>query len=297
MDMPVLLLLSVTAIVVSQSSSPQAAVDELLATDRAFSAAGSSKNVVGALSAMFSDDVVMIAPGVGLARGKAKAIDALGTSPDNVEGRIEWTPIRGGIAASGRDGFTFGYMTLKKADNTSVPLKYVAYWVKQRNGWRVAVYKRGRAGEGQASRTLMPAALPDRLVALSTDGGLLLQFRESLDRAERAFSDEAQKIGLGAAFAKHGSADAVNMGPPTGASFVVGAEAIGRAIGEGTPTDSSPVTWAPDGVIVASSGDLGVTFGMIRSNTPPPAGQPGAFPFLTVWRRASPKDPWRYVAE
>lgn len=295
--MPMLPFLSILAIVSSQPSSPQAAVDDLLAADRGFSAAGSSQNVVSALSAMFADDVVVIVPGTGLARGKAKAVEALGTNPDNVNGRIEWTPIRGGIGADAQHGFTVGYMTLKKPDTTTVPLKYVAYWVKKPEGWRVAVYKRGRAGESQAPRTLMAPALPDRLVAPSTDAAAIAEFKASLDRAERAFSDEAQKIGLGAAFAKHGSADAVNMGPPTGSSFVLGAEAIGRAVGEGTPTDSSPVSWAPDGVIVASSGDLGVTFGMIRSNTPPPAGQPGAFPFLTVWRRASQKDPWRYVAE
>ena len=292
-----LALFSVLAIVLSQPSSPQSVVDELLAADRAFSAAASSQNVVGALSSMFTDNVVLIAPGVGLARGKAKAIEALGMNPDNVKGSIEWAPVRGGISADGLDGFTVGYMTLKKADGTTEPLKYVAYWAKQPAGWRVAVYKRGRAGEGPASRTMMPPALPDRLVAPSTQGALLTKHRESLDRAERAFSDDAQKIGLGAAFAKHGSADAMNMGPPTGASFVVGADAIGRAIGEGTPTNSSPVRWAPDGVMVALSGDLGVTFGMIRFNTPPPAGQPAAVPFVTVWRRASPKDPWRYVAE
>jgi hypothetical protein len=58
------------------------------------------------------------------------------------------------------------------------------------------------------------------------------------------------------------------------------------------------VAWAPDeGSIVASSGDLGVTFGFIRQNTPPPAGQPSAIPFITIWRRASTADPWRYIAE
>jgi hypothetical protein len=49
-------------------------------------------------------------------------------------------------------------------------------------------------------------------------------------------------------------------------------------------------------VIVASSGDLGVTIGMIHPNTPR-AGQPANFPFFTIWRRANPTAPWRYVAE
>jgi hypothetical protein len=50
-------------------------------------------------------------------------------------------------------------------------------------------------------------------------------------------------------------------------------------------------------VIVASSGDLGVTMGTIRQNGTPRAGQPSSVPFITIWRRASPAEQWRYVAE
>jgi hypothetical protein len=121
---------------------------------------------------------------------------------------------------------------------------------------------------------------------------------KSLEAAERAFSDEAQKIGLGPAFAKHGSSDAVNVGPRTSPTFVVSAAEIGKSIGAGAPVPTSPVKWAPDeGSIVASSGDLGVTFGYIRQNDPPQKGQTAPVPFITVWRRASPTAPWRYIAE
>jgi hypothetical protein len=51
-------------------------------------------------------------------------------------------------------------------------------------------------------------------------------------------------------------------------------------------------------VIVASSGDLGVTIGLIRETAPSTdPNAPTVFPFFTVWQRASPTDPWRYVAE
>ncbi|HVH38096.1 MAG TPA: hypothetical protein VM757_05870, partial [Sphingomicrobium sp.] len=60
----------------------------------------------------------------------------------------------------------------------------------------------------------------------------------------------------------------------------------------------STIHWAGDHkVLVASSGDLGITFGMIHRDQPPPAGQPASFPFFTIWRRAAPDQPWRYVAE
>jgi ketosteroid isomerase-like protein len=288
------LLLSFVLAFAQALPTPQAVVDDLLAADRGFSASGRQKDAVAALSAMFADDVAIMVPASGFARGKAKAAEALAANPDNNSGRVEWTPIRAGISADGLHGFTVGYMTLTRSDATRVPIKYVAYWVKKPEGWRVAVYKRVRAGEGSPPRELMPPALPARIVPPSTDAAATARFKASLDRAERDFSDEAQQVGLGPAFAKHGSADAVNVGPPTGAAFVVGAEAIGRAIGGGST--ESPVTWAPDEVIVASSGDLGVTFGTIRRKSPPP-GQPPTVPYITVWRRASPADPWKYVAE
>ena len=88
------------------------------------------------------------------------------------------------------------------------------------------------------------------------------------------------------------------MGPPTEPQFIVGSEAIGRSVGAGYTPDSPGVSWAPDSVIVASSGDLGITIGFIRPNAPskdPKA--PSAFPFFTIWRRAGPTAGWRYIAE
>jgi hypothetical protein len=285
--------------VVQDAHTPDIVANELLDADRGFAAAAAKTTVVPALSAMFAGDVVMPTPAVasGFARGKAQAIEALNKTADNATGRVEWAPIRGGVSADGQHGFTFGYMTLTRPDRTTMPLKYVAYWVKRPEGWRVAVYKRVRAEQPPDSRVLMPPALPARIVPPVTDAATVARYRASLEAAERAFSDEAQKIGLGPAFAKHGSADAVNVGPPTSRTFVVSAAAIGKSVGAGSEGKPSPVSWAPDvGAIVASTGDLGVTFGYIRPDTPA-AGQPSTIPFITIWRRADTNAPWRYVAE
>jgi hypothetical protein len=293
MRAPVLLL------ALAQAGNPQIAVDELLAADRAFSAASATTDLISGLTPMFTDDVVMRPiPGNKFAHGIAEVRAALNANPDNAGSRLEWTPIRGGVSADGLHGFTFGYMTLHKPDKSVVSVKYLSYWIRGPDGWRVAVYKRGRRPEGQVSTALMPAALPPRMVAPSNDAAALERFRGSLDQAERAFSDEAQKIGLGAAFVKYGTTDAVNMGGPNAPGFVIGSEAIGRAVSVGGPPGASPVSWAPDRVIVAGSGDLGVTIGVIRPNAPAADGSaPAGFPFFTIWRRATTKDPWRYIAE
>src|SRR4029450_13723156 len=98
-------------------------------------------------------------------------------------------------------------------------------------------------------------------------------------------------MGLGVAFARYGRPDAVNMGGANDAAFVVEADAIGRMVSEGKPAEPSTLVWAPDRVMVASSGDLGVTIGMIRETAPGPnPNAPTVFPFFTVWQRASPAD-------
>jgi len=278
---------------------PEEAVAELLAADRGFAGAAAHTDVAGALAPMLAPEVVFgPVPGGRFAQGRDQALAAVQANPDNLGGRLEWAPIRGGVSADGQHGFTFGYMTLIKADGARVPIKYMAYWIRQTGGWRAAVYKRARRPAGEVTLAMMPPSLPDHLVPVTTDAASIARHLESLDQAERAFSQEAQQVGLGAAFAKWGSADAVNMGGPDAPAFVVGARAIGGEIGAGSPGTSSPVSWAPDRVIVASSGDLGVTIGFIRPNQPSAGGsQATGTPFFTIWRRAGPGAPWRYVAE
>jgi ketosteroid isomerase-like protein len=280
--------------------TPQSVVDELLAADRGFAASAARTTAIPALSVMFAENVALLVgtPTPGFARGKARAIAALEANPDNAAGKVEWAPTRGGISGDGQHGFTVGYMTLTRVDGSKLPIKYVAYWVKTPEGWRLAVYKRVTAEQSPATREMMAPSLPPRLVPPGADTAEIGRHKASLEAAERAFSDEAQKIGLGPAFAKHGRDDAVNVGPRSSPTFVVSATEIGKSVGAGSPGPTSPLRWAPDeGSIVASSGDLGVTFGFIRPNTAPPAGQPAAIPFITVWRRGGPNEPWRYIAE
>lgn len=274
-------------------AAPTAApIDDLLSADRAFSAASARTDLISGLSAMFTADVAMPAPPGKMFQGKAAAVEALKANPDNSKSSIEWTPIRGGISSDGLHGFTFGYMTLHKPDGTTAPLKYLAYWVKGTDGWHVAAYKRGLRAEGTVSLELLPPALPPATAPPITDPATIERHRQSLDQAERAFSDESQRIGLGAAFVKYGSADAMNLGGPTSSAFVIGSEAIGQLVSGRNLGNPSPVNWAPDRVIVSSSGDLGVTIGTIHRND-----KSASFPFFTIWRRATPNDPWRYIAE
>jgi hypothetical protein len=162
----------------------------------------------------------------------------------------------------------------------------------------VLAYKRGQAKDAPPSMEVS-SVLPKKLVEPAKDGALIEAYRKSLADAETAFSNEAQKIGTGAAFTKYGSSDAINLGGPATPTFVIGNQAIGAAVGAGEPTAGSQVRWGPDvKTIIAASGDFGVTIGHIFPNALGADGkpQPGR-PFFTIWRRDSTSAPWRYIAE
>jgi ketosteroid isomerase-like protein len=293
-----LLVSTLSVLIVAQTLSPQRTVDELLAQDRAFAQSAAAHTPADAIAAMLANDVVLPVPGPApaFARGKAAATEALKANPANLAGALHWTPLRGGVSADAQHGFTVGYMT-HVIDGKTQHLKYVAYWLKQTDGWRVAAYRRAPADEAPSSTAMLAPAVPQRIVSPASDSATLRAHKQSLEAAEKAFSDEAQIIGLGPAFAKRGSDDAVNVGPRTRGDFVIGARAIGQSVGAGSEGQPSPVTWGADeGSLVATSGDLGVTFGYIRQNAAS-AGQPSAFPFFTIWRRADASAPWRYIAE
>lgn len=265
----------------------RAAVEDLLAADRAFAAAAADVDVVTALSAMFADDVRMATPAGVFARSKAEAVAALRANPANAVSRTRWAPVRGGVSADGSHGFSFGYMTTTEPGKPDRPGKYLAYWVKTPAGWRVAAYRRVGRPAGAVSTAILPPSLP-AAAPVPAPGNAAAAIAAS----ERAFAAEAQAVGLRAAFTRWGHEDAVNMGSSAG--FTIGAAAIGAEMG---PETKSPVDWGPDeGVLAAPGGDLGVSFGYIRPKEKPPAGQRDRVPFFTVWKRDA-AGAWRYIAE
>lgn len=255
---------------------------ELFAADRGFAAAAQDRPLPAALAAMFADHVVMIAGGVPThVRGKAAAEAKLAAGGADAQG--EWAPAGGGISADGSHGYTYGRLTVRVPGRPVAIQKYLSWWEKGPDGWRVAAFVRRAGAAGPIA-----AAPPVIGRARHTDDAA-----GTLRAAEQAFSDRAQRIGLRAAFAEFGRAESINIGAAPG--IAIGADAI--AAGVAGPDPTSPVSWRADEVRAAPSGDLGISIGHIRFNGPPPAGAPAAIPFFTIWARPEAADPWRYVAE
>lgn len=287
---------AVDASTVATAGDVESAMQALLAADRRFAEAAGAAGLAAAYGSMFVTNVVVNAR-TGMLRGRDTVIAELAASPD-AGARATWQPVGGGIASDLRNGYTYGYMTVTRPDGSTHPGKYLAYWIREASGWRVAVYRRTPRPAGEPSLAMLPLSYPVSGLP-EGDSATVARYADELSAAERAFSADAQPMGLGPAFAKWGAADAVNMGGPTAVEFVRGSEAIGRVVGS-APVGGS-ITWGPNEVIVASTGDLGVTIGTIRIVTPASdrmsAPTTADVPFFTIWRRRTPVDPWRYVAE
>jgi len=290
-----LLPLLITLFVTEQSQTPQQIADELLAADRAFAGASAKTDLISGLSAMFASDVAMPTP-TGVVYGSQKAVDALRANPANTGAKAVWTPARVALSTDGTHGFTAGFMTITRADGTVNPAKYLGYWERQGSGWRLLAYKRTPA-KSAAPAVPVSYLLPKQIIAAKLDAASIAKNRESLAEAERSFSRDAQTMGIGEAFKKYGSPDAINLGGPETLTFVMGNSAIGDNVGSGAPPNTSPVNWGPEKTIIAASGEFGVTIGYILRNAPGADGKiPPGQPFFTIWRKDA-AGVWRYIAE
>jgi ketosteroid isomerase-like protein len=284
-----LALLLAAAPAAAHPADPKAAVEELIAADRAFSASASTvDNPIVGIAAMFDEEVIMPSP-KGHAVGRDAVLALFLENPSYKEGKVSWTPVRGGISADGTQGFTYGFLSLTGGDPARRERKYLAYWAKQPEGWRVVAYRQQVREAGQVSNEMFPPSLPAFAAEPIGDEKVIAGHNQSVAAAEKAFSDRAQVVGLKAAFREYGREDAMNM--YGGAGFAYGLDAVTAGFKDGDPTT---IHWGTERSFAASSGDLGVSIGTIKPNDP--KGGAG-FPFFTVWRRDGPDKPWRYVAE
>ena len=117
-------------------------------------------------------------------------------------------------------------------------------------------------------------------------------WKKEIEETEKEFSAMAQQEGIPAAFLAFAADDAVLM---RNNALVVGKEAIKESLGAGSG-DNASLTWKPDFVDVAASGDLGYTYGKYIYTLTDSAGnkqvQEGIF--HTVWKRQEDGS-WKFV--
>lgn len=279
------------ALEAQRAVGPDDRTASLIATDRAFGAA-SARPMLDALGAALAEDAVMPDPTIGgFARGRAAVLAAVGRDSLAASSRVRWIPVRGGVSGDGTHGFTIGFMDVLRADGSLVPQRYLAYWVRGSEGWRMRVFRRGPRPPGAVDTTFAGALSGTPKAALGVAERTAR--RTELAETERAFSDSSQAIGLGEAFALFGHPEAWHLSGPTGPDLVRGRSAVVRSVSAGIPAGTSPYIWDAESTIIAPSGDFGVNIGVILRTAA--RTQPG-FPFFTIWLRGA-DGRWRYIAE
>lgn len=269
---------------------PTTVADAVLAEDRRFAASAAS--LPQAIGAMLADDARMPAPRGEILVWRDRIVAALAATADSAA-RAHWTPVQVGLAADGLHAFTVGFLTATRADGSRVNYKYLTFWTQTTQGWRAAAWRRRPMDNATAiDSTSLPPLLPPRLVGSFIEAPLRASHIAELRAAEAEFSALANRIGVGAAFAQRGTPESLNAGRPSDGRFIRGADAIAQVVAGGAALDApSTITWSADTAIVATSNDLGITFGVIRPKQSPATGTS----FFTIWRKSN--GAWRYVAE
>ena len=133
---------------------------DVLAADRAFSTVASNAGdpAIG-LAAMFDKEVIVPSP-KGNVRGRDAALALFRENPSYKEGKVGWAPVRGGISADGTQGFTYGFLSLTGGDPARRERKYLSYWARQPEGWRVVAYRQQVREAGKVSKEMVAPSLP-----------------------------------------------------------------------------------------------------------------------------------------
>ena len=222
-----------------------------------------SSDPVAGITAMLDEEAAMPLPGKGILIGKA-AVDRGVQGQPRLPGRPRQ------LGAGARRHFRRRHAGLHlrlphrrlRRSPPGASRKYLSYWVKRPAGWRVVAYRQNPArggrrfdGDDRAGASGLQRQAEGRRRAASPPT------RPASPPPRKAFSDRAQIVGLKKAFGEYGRPDAMNM--YAGAGFAVGLDAVIAGFKEEGP---AKIHWSTERSFVASSGDLGVSIGMIRPN-------------------------------
>jgi ketosteroid isomerase-like protein len=251
----------------------------LLAADAAASDSTARAGLAEGFTAMLAGDAIYLHPGAVVMRGREAIRAFLAAQASTAGTSLRWQPLRAGVSADGRAGYTWGVsvVTVPGADGAPVTRfgRYISFWRRGGDGrWKVAANVQIRPGSRAPLQT--PAGWSAGAVPDTGRGGA----RAKLEQADRDFAAMGAQRGPGPAFAAFADPGAVtfsqqlNFGPAEiGAGF--------------DPNDGSHWAWAPVASGAAESGDLGFTVGQAEISAPDERGQAQTFhsKYLTIWHR------------
>jgi ketosteroid isomerase-like protein len=248
-----------------------AALDSLVASERAFAALSLEKGARDAFLVWLAPDGVIFRP-------RAVSGREAWASRGPLAATLRWEPSCAEVSAAGDLGWTTGPWELRPNDPQR-PVGYghfVSIWQKQADGtWRVAVdigisHAKPDRGVGSGDFTPGPTHPDAQRAAVAPD----------LVRLDLSWADDARARGSAAAFARRAAPDVrfYREGEPPVAGL--------RAARAKLLAVPGATLWDPDAQKVARSGDLGCTYGVLERRAARDA-TPDSSVYLHVWRRGA----------
>lgn len=254
------------------SAQPSSPAQELAGQERAFSAAADSIGINRSFVMFLDEQCVMFNP------HPVNGMQLYRTRPES-KAHLSWYPAFVEVAASGDFGLSTGpwQYRIAKGDTSVAYGYYVSVWKKRADGvWKV-IFDNG-IGYPKAMHRNEPEQFTQRNGSIAASGPAAGGMME----AERRFQRSRKKEGAAAALKQFGDGnvrvyrnDAFPAVDKNQSAVLVAAETPGMRF---TPFDS----------VVASSGDLGYTYGIAVS----PANDSACY--FRLWRRTSG---WKLAAD
>lgn len=268
--------------------------DSLLASDMQRAATVRARGPVAGLVQWFAPDVVYLRAGTPAVRG-AEAARTLIADTAHVPGAVSWEPLGGDISADHRSGYTYGIAARVTGSTDSVALeRYIAFWRRDAAGpWRIAAYaevgSRFRAENDNAESGLLDSSVD----AAPPSGRAASRGIASLIAADSAFSDLADRVGVGTAFAGTVAPQGIIF---AGSEIVAGPSAIRSYYA--SRDAAAGLAWHPIFAEIAGSSDLGFTVGqyIFTGRGPSGAAIQTFGKYLTVWQR-QPDGTWKFTVD
>lgn len=272
----------------------RAALDSLIAAERAFSRTSEEKGIREAFLTWLAADAVVFRPAPVAGRPVYEKMDPANPAV------LTWEPEVADIAASGELGCTSGPYVLRPARGAEPSGfgHYVTVWKKQPDGaWRAFL-------DAGIQYVRPPSQVPVETVARPRPGAVFAELSLEAHRDEaRIVADRARQFASAVASRGYRSAlaefatDDIRVYRP-GRSPVVGKslikELIPKSAGRYSPSrfpETRQVNKSNFEVEVAWTGDLAVTFGMVDQINARRVMEKAAF--LRIWSKGRPADAWR----
>jgi ketosteroid isomerase-like protein len=263
-----------TAPALAQTIDRQAALDGLVAAEKAFSKKAGETTIHDAFVAFMAQDGVLFRP------DPMNAQEFLGKQPAR-PGLLTWFPAYAEVSLAGDLGYDTGPAEYRdKAGDPPSRSQFATVWKQQADGtWKAMV------DLGAQEVPPMPVAIslkgPAKVAASAlpkADAGAL----KDLLLSDASVAKAARDFGAAVAYQPILADDARLL--RSGRAMAVGKQAALEVLAE----DKAPLNWEPVGGGVARSGDLGYTYGIFeRRNAMPESNWAKTANYLRVWRRAA----------